>query len=68
MKLRKNEVISPKNFFFLPRKSEFPRELFEKFLGENQNNRNDRKCLTNLSVECAGSSLRMLSLDFVLPL
>ncbi len=37
MKLRKNEVISPKNFFFLPRKSEFPRELFEKFLGENQN-------------------------------
>ena len=37
MKLRKNEMISPKNFFVLPRKSEFPRELFEKFLGENQN-------------------------------
>ena len=27
----------PKNLFVLPRKSEFPRELFEKFLGENQN-------------------------------
>ena len=39
MKLRKNQMISPKNFFFPPRKSKFPRELFGKFFGRNPNHR-----------------------------